>query len=85
MTVAKRHSRNGQVAKGVLQILEELPVVHVEVEDLPSLVGDSSKLRSCRSIMKGLICGCRHFTQQGIYLSDIRLSMGNASRIFRSI
>jgi hypothetical protein len=38
-------ARNGQVASGVLDILQEFPVVHVTVDALPSLVSDPSKYR----------------------------------------
>jgi hypothetical protein len=35
--------RNGQVASGVLDILQEFPVVNVTVDALPSLVSDPSQ------------------------------------------
>jgi hypothetical protein len=34
--------RRGRVAEGVISILGELPIVRVEVRDLPALVGDPS-------------------------------------------
>jgi hypothetical protein len=38
-------ARNGQVASGVLDILQEFPIVNVTVDALPSLVSDPSKYR----------------------------------------
>ena len=38
------HHRNGQVSQGVLSILEELPIIKVNVKDLPSIVANPGKL-----------------------------------------
>ena len=38
------HRRNGQVSQGVLSILEELPIIKVNVKDLPSIVANPGKL-----------------------------------------
>jgi len=39
--------RNGKVAQGVLDILEELPIVTVGVDDLPGLVGNPGMFTRC--------------------------------------
>jgi hypothetical protein len=46
--------RNGQVAKGVLEILRELPIVEVDVAELPSLVSDPGKWHRFLSTISSL-------------------------------
>jgi hypothetical protein len=44
------HLRNGQVAKGVLEILQQLPTVHVTVDDLPRLTSDPGEYAYVRCV-----------------------------------
>lgn len=39
-TLIRSYGRNGQVSRGMFDILKELPIINVTVEDLPALVAN---------------------------------------------